>query len=868
MNTTSHKNSNPYTLFAEWLKSEGYEPPAKDKLNPFRTAALFEAYGNFAENAFGPLRRSKPSIFDQRLGFLNRRIDEILTPDPPMLTARLNYAAMYNWQTFPAPADGSKKSEKSAEYSNGVRWGATTDERTIRADFKKWPDQNIGIVCGAENEIFVVEVDTAEHGEGVDGEAALKAWEAEHGALPETLEALSPSDSRHRFFKHPGVGKKVKTIAGVLPGVDVRGDGGMVLGAPSYRPRQVFADAKPTKAAGVYRWVDQTVPIADPPAALLELVMEKPAEPEPKEPIKTKADNFERLGRRTSSSNRDRSWAEAALDDECDKLRSTSKGRRNHQLNSSAFSLGQIVGAKVLSESDVFDALMQAAETNGLLKDDGRAICKATINSGLSSGKLEPRYPPENKPPPDATETNSEAAAIGKAKTAEAKSKKKKVVGVALEDFYALMPMHSYIFVPSREMWPASSVNTRIPPVQLFKKNGKPLLDENKEEVFLKANVWLDKNRAVEQMTWAPGFQLVIKDRLISEGGWIERDDVSTFNMYRPPSIKLGDAKKATRWINLVKKVYPNDAEEIFNFCAHRRQKPEEKINHAMILGGAPGIGKDTLLEAPKQAIGPWNFREVSPQDVMGPWNDFIKSVVLRISEVRDLGDVNRFSFYEHSKTLTAAPPDVTRCNTKYVAQHYVLNVCGVIFTTNYKSNGIYLPPDDRRHYVAWSDLTQADFPENFWQEFWYWYQHENGFEHVAAWLAERDISKFNAKAPPEKTAAFWAIVDANAAPEESELADVLDQMGNLDAITLNDVIERAEGDIQEWLMDRKNRRTIPHRFEKCGYVPVRSDTKDGFWVIDGKRQVVYARQELPLRDQITAARKLAKDFSGMKVNY
>jgi len=394
------------------------------------------------------------------------------------------------------------------------------------------------------------------------------------------------------------------------------------------------------------------------------------------------------------------------------------------------------------------------------------------------------------------------------------------------------------------------------------------LLDENKEEVFLKANVWLDKNRAVEQMTWAPGFQLVIKDRLISEGGWIERDDVSTFNMYRPPSIKLGDAKKATRWINLVKKVYPNDAEEIFNFCAHRRQKPEEKINHAMILGGAPGIGKDTLLEAPKQAIGPWNLREVSPQDVMGPWNDFIKSVVLRISEVRDLGDVNRFSFYEHSKTLTAAPPDVTRCNTKYVAQHYVLNVCGVIFTTNYKSNGIYLPPDDRRHYVAWSDLTQADFPENFWQEFWYWYQHENGFEHVAAWLAERDISKFNAKAPPEKTAAFWAIVDANAAPEESELADVLDQMGNLDAITLNDVIERAEGDIQEWLMDRKNRRTIPHRFEKCGYVPVRSDTKDGFWVIDGKRQVVYARQELPLRDQITAARKLAKDFSGMKVNY
>ena len=32
-----------------------------------------------------------------------------------------------------------------------------------------------------------------------------------------------------------------------------------------------------------------------------------------------------------------------------------------------------------------------------------------------------------------------------------------------LDDFYAYMPDHSYIFVPTREMWPASSVNSRLP---------------------------------------------------------------------------------------------------------------------------------------------------------------------------------------------------------------------------------------------------------------------------------------------------------------------------------------------------------------------------------------------------------------------
>jgi hypothetical protein len=36
-----------------------------------------------------------------------------------------------------------------------------------------------------------------------------------------------------------------------------------------------------------------------------------------------------------------------------------------------------------------------------------------------------------------------------------------KPAGVSLDDFHAYMPMHSYIFVPSREMWPASSINQR-----------------------------------------------------------------------------------------------------------------------------------------------------------------------------------------------------------------------------------------------------------------------------------------------------------------------------------------------------------------------------------------------------------------------
>ena len=51
--------------------------------------------------------------------------------------------------------------------------------------------------------------------------------------------------------------------------------------------------------------------------------------------------------------------------------------------------------------------------------------------------------------------------------------------GVAIDDFYAYMPGHSYIFVPTREMWPASSVNSRLPAVPVLKKNGTPVVDKD-----------------------------------------------------------------------------------------------------------------------------------------------------------------------------------------------------------------------------------------------------------------------------------------------------------------------------------------------------------------------------------------------------
>jgi hypothetical protein len=422
---------------------------------------------------------------------------------------------------------------------------------------------------------------------------------------------------------------------------------------------------------------------------------------------------------------------------------------------------------------------------------------------------------------------------------------------VRLDDFHAYMPSHSYIYVPSRDMWPAPSVNARISPIPIG-------TDEDGKKKFISAAAWLDRNRPVEQMTWAPGWPMIIKNRLVSLGGWIERDQVSVFNLYRPPLIKLGKAAEAAPWINHVRKVYPNDADHIICWLAHRVQLPHEKINHALLLGGVPNIGKDTILEPVKHAVGPWNFQEVSPRQILGRFNGFLKAVILRVSEARDLGDFDRFQFYEHMKTYTAAPPDVHRIDEKNHQEYYIPNCCGVVITTNYKTDGIHLPADDRRHYVTWSEATPEDFEPGYWPSLYAWYEH-GGNEHVAAYLALVDLSDFNPKAPPPKTDAFWEIVNSSRAPENAELADVIDRLGNPDILTISEVISRSSESFADWLQDRRNSRRIPHRLEDCGYVAVRNNhAKDGLWKVAGKRQAIYGKTSMTTRDRIIAAQRAA----------
>jgi hypothetical protein len=143
------------------------------------------------------------------------------TTQNPLCNAAIAYASR-GFAIFPCQPRG-----KVPATPHGCR-DATKDLAQIAAWWRENLGYNVAVATGPDSGVFVLDVD------GLDAEESLRRLEQQYGALPATVESITPR-GRHLFFKCENANVR-NSVGAIAPGLDIRGDGGYVVLPPSIHP--------------------------------------------------------------------------------------------------------------------------------------------------------------------------------------------------------------------------------------------------------------------------------------------------------------------------------------------------------------------------------------------------------------------------------------------------------------------------------------------------------------------------------------------------------------------------------------------------------------------------------------------------------
>jgi putative DNA primase/helicase len=328
-----------------------------------------------------------------------------------LLEWALTYARL-GWPVFPCNPRTKQplvKGDVDAKGKPIPRTGglkkASTDTAIITQWWTRWPKAMIGLACGDQARVFVLDGDVGvdkDTGEEFTLERITGELAAALGAtLPQTWCVATPRGGRHWYFQLPHAG--FGNSRGALPQrFDVRGQGGYVVLPPSQRnDGKAYEWLEKPKAAGEFpaaapaelihcialtgRWKGWQRPVDD----TLELTDD--ARPPRRTPGARRSSALAAVPRPVSGPLQwaDESvvrYAEAAFADDIAKLKASVEGTRNENLFHTSIRLAQLVAAHALDAPRARKALEEAA---ALWPNFAKSL--TTIDSGWQRGLAEPR---------------------------------------------------------------------------------------------------------------------------------------------------------------------------------------------------------------------------------------------------------------------------------------------------------------------------------------------------------------------------------------------------------------------------------------------------------------------------------------------
>ena len=418
---------------------------------------------------------------------------------------------------------------------------------------------------------------------------------------------------------------------------------------------------------------------------------------------------------------------------------------------------------------------------------------------------------------------------------------------VPIDQFVYVAPSNNYLYRSTGVEWLASGVDAVVSMI-------------NAEGTLVRPSAHL-KRRAVTSVTSDPAIEGDLLPGFdCRQGTLVPAIGAMTFNLYRPATLELGTAALAAPWIEHTRRLLPKpgDADQIFDFLAHRVQHPGVKPRFALLLVGGQGIGKDTVVDMVVPAIGAWNVKSIEPKDLESPYNSYKACTLLRIHEAANLAEMSKWAFNETTKTLIAGGgADGCEINPKYGHQFTMRLYCGVIMTTNHLLSSIFIPDDDRRYDV----LECATFREmglltpeargEYFDALYTWF-YAGGNRHIAAWLRARDVTRWSPDHGQRKTDAHARIV-ADGRVGDIWLMDVLmelEELGHVDILRGDWVVNRAVAGGEKLLEVNKR---MGHAMDRAGYYKRDDRTQpknQGRWRIGKKAYTVWVRKELDVTRQ------------------
>jgi hypothetical protein len=326
-----------------------------------------------------------------------------------------------------------------------------------------------------------------------------------------------------------------------------------------------------------------------------------------------------------------------------------------------------------------------------------------------------------------------------------------------VKKFAYVMPDDAYFDLDTRQTIARKTFNALFRHVACASMHGKhPKVD---------ASIWLDEQRpqALAGLTYAAG-----DNTLLQRAGQLYG------NRWTDARIQ-GTGGGVAPWLRHLERLIPvpEERNHLLDVMAHKYQKPTIKINHAILLAGDPGVGKDTLLAPFFVAVGGPHGKNRSLVDKAALESAFgyaLESEIMVINELRPDQFRDRRELENKLKPIIAAPPEYLSVNRKGLHPYDAANRILVIAFSNFR-DAIALPADDRRWFVLWADSGRMDARES--QSLWDWYT-RGGFEAVAGYLAQRDISAFMPGATPPMTEAKQIMAGQSMSPCESYLSDLI----------------------------------------------------------------------------------------------